>query len=269
MILQAVLISSATALLWLALIIVLVKRRKLGKVAGAALLILPLMAGNLYYYRVVVPQQQQTLRAAMAGQALATKPVWRTVRVQQPTLYLQASDELQRSLKAGVAEQQAFDQLRPLAADLLNRRVNSATDADLIRYMTVSLQEMTLLRQKDPDLCFRFLFPQIHGGINLGEHLPRKVVDEEMQAMDTLLVNSLGPERTADTQNGRSHLQTVVHKLYDTWGSDLQNLNSPAEPGVNEGQLCDMTVDLYRSVLALPDKDAASVLRIILSGTGN
>lgn len=266
---QAVIVSSVTAVVWLALIVVLVKRRKMGKTAALLLLLLPLLAGNLYYYRWVAPQQQQTARLAAAQQKLATMPVWGTVKIQQPALYRQASEELQRSLQNGVAEQQAFDRLRPLAADLLNQRINAAADEDLIRYMQVSLEQMKLLRQKNPDLCFRFLFPQIRGGVNIGEVLPRSAVDKEMQAMDTLLKNSRGAERATDIQRGRSRMQSVVRKLYDRWGIDLQNLNAPAEPGVDESKLCDMTIDLYQSVLALTDKDSASVLRIMISGTGN
>lgn len=268
MISQVIVVSAATAAIWLALIVMLVKRRKMGKTA-AVLLLLPLLAGNLYYYRWLAPQQQQTARYAAAQQKLATMPVWETVKIQQPALYRQASDELQRSLQNGVAEQQAFDRLRPLAADLLNQRINAAADEDLIRYMQVSLEQMKLLREKNPDLCFRFLFPQIRGGVNIGEVLPRTVVDKELQAMDTLLKNSRGEERITDVKRGRARLQSVVRKLYDRWGIDLQNLNAPAEPGVDESKLCDMTIDLYQSVLALTDKDSATVLRIIISGTGN
>lgn len=264
----AVWVSSVTGLLWLALLAVLIRRRKLGKIAGLVLL-LPLLAGNFYYYRWMVPQQQQMARLEAAGQQLATLPVWRTVKAQEPALYRQVSETLQRDLQSGVAEQQAFDRLRPLAADLLNKRVNAAADADLIRYMKISLEEMKQLRQKDPRLCFRFLFPQIHGGVNLGEQLPRSLVDAEMQAMDTLLVNSQGPDRMTNVKSGRSQLQSIVGRLYAKWGGDLQNLNTPAERGVDESKLCDMTIDLYQSVLALADKDSANVLRIIISGTGN
>ncbi len=43
-------------------------------------------------------------------------------------------------------------------------------------------------------------------------------------------------------------------------------MNKPGEPGADEIKLCDMTIDLYQSVLALTDKDSASVLRIIIGG---
>jgi len=266
---QPVLISSAIALVWLVVIALLVKRGSLGKIAALLLLILPLVAGNLYYFRWMAPQQAETARLDAAQLKLATLPVWRTIKVQQPALYRQASDELLNGLHSGLTEQQAFDRLRPLAADLLNQRINAAADDDLIGYMKVSLEEMKQLRQQSSDRCFRFLFPQVRGGVDIAELLPQTLVESEMQAMDRLLVNSRGGDRVVDLPRGRKQLQSVVRTLYVKWGSDLQTLNTPAEPGVDESKLCDMTIDLYQSVLALADKDSANVLRIIISGTGN
>ncbi len=266
---QPVMISSAIALVWLVVIALLVKRGSLGKIAALLLLILPLVAGNLYYFRWLAPQQAETARLEAARQKLATLPVWRTIKIQQPALYRQASDKLQNALQAGLAEQQAFDRLRPLAAELLNQRINTAADEDLIGYMKISLEEMKQLRQQSADRCFRFLFPQVRGGVDIAELLPPSLIESEMQTMDRLLANSRGGDRTVDLPHGRKQLQSVVKKLYGKWGSDLQTLNTPAEPGVDESKLCDMTIDLYQSVLALADKDSANVLRIIISGTGN
>ncbi|MEJ4045068.1 hypothetical protein [Erwinia sp. SLM-02] len=269
MISQPVMISAAIALVWLVVIALLVKRGSLGKISALLLLVVPLVAGNLYYFRWMAPQQAETARLDAAQQKLAMQPVWRTIKTQQPALYRQASDELLSGLHRGLTEQQAFDRLRPLAADLLNQRINSAADDDLTGYMKVSLEEMKQLRQQSADRCFRFLFPQVRGGVDIAELLPPSLVESEMQAMDRLLINSGGGDRVVDLPRGRKQLQSVVKTLYGKWGSDLQTLNTPAEAGVDESKLCDMTIDLYKSVLALADKDSANVLRIIISGTGN
>ncbi len=230
---------------------------------------LPLLVGNLYYYGWMAPRQQQQAAVAAAQDRLATLPVWRTLQKQQPALYRQANDQLLRDLAAGVPLPQAIDRLRPLSADLLNQRINAARDEDLLRYMHISLEEMKAMRQIGADACFRFLFPQVKGGINLSDVLPKTLTDSELLAMDTLFQHSDGADQPMDLAQGRVKLQGVVRTLYGRWGSDLQTLNTPAEAGVDEARLCDMTIDLYQSVLALPDKDSANVLRIIISGTGN
>lgn len=266
---HAILASLFSALVWLVIIGGLRQRQKLRPVAAILLFVLPLLAGNVYYFGWVNPEQQKQAAIDASAARLATLPVWRTVKVQQPALYQQAYDELITHLRAGMPPQQAIDSLRPLVADLLNQRINAARDEDLVDYMQASLEQMKQIRQHSTGQCFRFLFPQVKGGVNVSELLPKAVTDRELQSMDVLLQHSRGAEQSVDLKQGRVQLQNVVRGLYDRWGSDLQTLNTPAEPGVDEGKLCDMTIDLYQSVLALPGKDSANVLRIIISGTGN
>jgi hypothetical protein len=266
---HAILASLFSALVWLVVTGTLRKRKKLSTAAALLLFVLPLLAGNLYYFGWMRPEQQQLAKIDAAAAQLATLPVWRTVREQQPDLYQQAYDELLSHLRAGMPPQQAIDRLRPMVADLLNQRINAARDEDLIDYMQVSLEQMKQMRKLGAGQCFRFLFPQVKGGVSVSELLPKALIDRELQSMDVLLKHSRGVEQPVDLKQGRVQLQAVVGGLYQRWGSDLQTLNTPAESGVSESKLCDMTIDLYQSVLALTGKDSANVLRIIISGTGN
>ncbi|WP_456311441.1 hypothetical protein [Serratia proteamaculans] len=269
MISHAILASLFSALVWLVVIGALFKRKKMASAVAILLFSVPLLVGNLYYYGWVSPAREKQAEIDAAAAHLAQLPVWRTVKTQQPLLYQQAHDELIAQLEAGIPLQQAVEHLRPLVADLLNQRINAARDQDLISYMQVSLEQMRQIRQRGPEQCFRFLFPQVKGGVNVSELVPKTLTERELQAMDVLLKHSNGAEQPIDLKQGRVQLQAVVRQLYARWGSDLQTLNTPAEAGVNEGKLCDMTIDLYQSVLALTGKDSANVLRIIISGTGN
>ncbi|MTD28784.1 hypothetical protein [Erwinia sorbitola] len=269
MISHAILASLFSALVWLVAVGALVKCKKLAPLPAILLFSLPLLVGNLYYYGWISPEREQQAQIDAATAHLARLPVWRTVKEQQPGLYQQAYIELVNSLEDGVPEQQAIEHLRPLVADLLNQRINAARDEDLNSYMQISLEEMKQMRQRGASECFRFLFPQVKGGVNVSKLLPEDLTGRELQAMDLLLKHSGGVDQPIDLKQGRVQLQAVVRQLYERWGSDLQTLNTPAETGVNEAKLCDMTIDLYQSVLALPDKDSANVLRIIISGTGS
>ncbi|CCG87908.1 hypothetical protein EPIR_2545 [Erwinia piriflorinigrans CFBP 5888] len=266
---NAILISIFSTVFWLMLTRWLWKSKKLTAPAAILLFLLPILAGNIGYYRWMAPQRQQEAAIDYARTQLASLPVWRTIKVQQPALYQQASDELIGYLRKGMPLRQAVELLRPLAADLLNQRINTARDKDLIAYMQISLEEMKQIRQLSPGQCFRFLFPQVKGGVNIAELLPQDLIARDLVAMDSLLQHSNGAAPPDDLSRGRQQLQKVVQGLYNRWGSDLQTLNTPGEPGADETKLCDMTIDLYQSVLALTDKDSANVLRIIIGGTDN
>ncbi|WP_455816648.1 hypothetical protein [Pseudomonas cerasi] len=269
MISHAILASLFSALVWLVVVGALFKRKKMAPAVTILLFTVPLLVGNLYYYGWISPAREKQAEIDAAAAHLAQLPVWRTVKQQQPLLYQQAHDQLIDNLEAGMPQQEAVEQLRPLVADLLNQRINAARDQDLIDYMQVSLEQMKQIRQHGVQQCFRFLFPQVKGGVNVSELVPKILTDREMEAMDVLLKHSDGAEQRVDLKQGRVQLQTIVRQMYKRWGGDLQTLNTPAEPGVSEAKLCDMTIDLYQSVLALTGKDSANVLRIIISGTGN
>lgn len=260
------LVSLSSTVVWLVLTGWLWKGKKLSAPVAILLCLLPPLVGNLWYYRWIAPQRQQDTSIMAARTQLASFPVWRTIKQQQPALYQQASDELAGRLRAGVPLRQAVAQLRPLAAELLNQRINAARNEDLIAYMKISLEEMKLIRQRSPAQCFRFLFPQVKGGVNISELLPSALMERELMAMDRLLQHSDGNGQQIDLPRGRLQLQKVVQGLYNRWGGDLQMMNKPGEPGADETKLCDMTIDLYQSVLALTDKDSANVLRIIIGG---
>lgn len=262
-IITAVLCAAALILLlsWLH------KRGKIGRRSAAACGFTLLFIGNFVWFGVVAPWQQREARLAAAEQRLATMPVWRTIKVQQPALYQQLQQQFSTAIRQGLSEPHALEQLRPALSDLLNQRISYASDLQLHRVMQISLEEMKALRQKSAELCYRFLFPQINGGVDTSEVLSPALREREMIALDGLLAESRGAKQPLDVARSRTDLQTLVRALYGKWGSDLQALNAPAEAGVSKGKLCDMTIDLYQSVLALPVNQSAGVLRIMLDAS--
>jgi len=264
------LIPSAIALLVLLLLaLLLVKKGKIGRLSAFLLVIIPLAAGNGFWFGWIYPQQkQQQLQAAKIADAqdlLAATPPYRTIRQQQPALYKQINDQFVAAVRAGTEPTKALGQLRPMVAELLNQRTGRADDDSIISYMRLSVSQMQNLRQQSGELCFKFLFPQIRGGVNSEEVLPQALLQQDRQQMDALLRGSEGPEKPVDIAQARQSLQSIVRKLYDKWGSDLQLLNSPTDSRVEPEKMCDMTIDLYSAVLALPGKQSANVLRMMLS----
>ncbi|MGA7507548.1 MAG: hypothetical protein WBW72_04425, partial [Erwinia billingiae] len=84
---QATLISFISGLLVVLFLAWLSKRGSLSKAKAVLLAFVLLFVGNLYYFGFVAPQQQQEARLAAAEQRLATLPVYRTIKDQQPALY--------------------------------------------------------------------------------------------------------------------------------------------------------------------------------------
>lgn len=269
MIYYPAIISFLAALAVIFILILLQKRGVISKALAVMLAVVLIFAGNYYYFAMKVPRQQREARMTAAQQHFSALPVYRTLKAQQPSLYQKLDREYLAAIEEGSSEDQALERLRPMLSDLLNQRISSASDEALHRYMAVSLEEMQTLRQQNVELCFKFLFPQVSGGVNTAEILPAALRNKEMEAMDYFLQNSRGAEQSGNVESSRADLQKIVRTLYSKWGSALQTMNSPAEPGADKTKLCEMTIDLYQSVLALPVNNSAGVLRIILDGNAN
>ncbi|MGJ0127475.1 hypothetical protein [Pantoea sp. RHCKP32] len=258
---------AAFALLAL-IVIVLIKTTRLRLWQGLLIFLLPLIVANLLWFSWVAPQQRQAAQREQAVSQLSAMPGFRVLQTQEPTLWLLLTQELTRRIRAGEPADKATGELRGWLIEVINQRLMRGTDAAVVHYISVSVEEMQALNQIDPGLCFRYLYPQVSGGINLQTTLSPALNRREAEAMEQLLLNSPPPEQPLDKTQAQADLQQITGQLYQKWGDRLQQLNMPADTAVDRSSLCAMSIDLYSAILALPDKRAANLLRRMIAVTG-
>ncbi|MBA0035315.1 hypothetical protein HS962_03520 [Pantoea sp. BIGb0393] len=258
---------AAFALLAL-LIILLLRTTSLRLWQGVLLFLLPLMVANLLWFSWLHPRQERQALAAEVSTQLSLAPGYRLLKIQEPALWQLLNRELLHKRLEGMPADQALGDMRGWLMDLINQRLTRATDEAILNYVRVSVQEMQALQQQEPQRCFRFLYPQVNGGINLQQVLSPELNQRDAQALEALLQQSTGNEQPLDHAVAQRDLQSVVEKLYGKWGDRLQQLNMPADTAVDRGAMCAMSIDLYNGILALPDKQAANLLRKMVSLTG-
>ncbi|ORM74333.1 hypothetical protein HA48_04430 [Pantoea wallisii] len=250
------------------LITLLVRTTALRAWQGVILFLLPLVLANLLWFSWLHPRQQREALAAEVTSQLSQAPGYRVLKMQEPALWQLLNRELLHKLGEGVPADQALGDMRGWLMDLVNQRMTHASDEAVIHYIRVSVQEMQALQQQDPQRCFRFLYPQVSGGVNLQQVLSPELNQQDGQALEQLLQASTGPELPVDQAMAQRDLQHVVETLYSKWGDKLQQLNMPADTAVDRSAMCAMSIDLYSGILALPDKHAANLLRKMVSLTG-
>lgn len=263
----SVITLAAFALLAL-IIIVLIKTTRLRLWQGLIIFLLPLIVANLLWFSWVAPQQEQTRQREQAIGYLAQMPGYRVLQSQEPALWQLLTQELTRRVRAGEPVEQATGELRGWLIDVVNQRLMRGTDAAVVNYIRVSVEEMQALNAQDAGLCFRFLYPQVNGGVNLVKTLTPSLNQKEAEAMEQLLLNSTHPQQPVDSALAQRDLKQVVAQLYQRWGDKLQQLNVPADTAVDRSSMCAMSIDLYSAILALPDKRAANLLRKMIAVSG-
>ncbi|WP_312141013.1 hypothetical protein [Pantoea septica] len=261
-------VTLAAFVLLALIIVVLIKTTRLRAWQGMLLFLLPLLLANLLWFSWLKPQQQHAAQQQAAIDYLVKMPGYRVLQTQEPALWRLLVQELQLRLRRGEAPQQAAGELRGWLADLINQRVMRAPDAAVVNYIRASVNVMQALGQRDPQLCFRFLYPQVSGGVNLAKTLSPTLNAQDAAAMEQLLLSSRGADLPVDQPQAQHDLQRIVADLYKKWGDKLQQLNMPADTAVDRSSMCAMSVDLYSAILALPDKHAANLLRRMVALSG-
>lgn len=261
-------VTLAAFVLLALIIVVLIKTTRLRAWQGMLLFLLPLLLANLLWFSWLKPQQQHAAQQQAAIDYLVKMPGYRVLQTQEPALWQLLVQELQLRLRRGEAPQQAAGELRGWLADLINQRVMRAPDAAVVNYIRASVNVMQALGQRDPQLCFRFLYPQVSGGVNLAKTLSPTLNAQDAAAMEQLLLSSRGADLPVDQPQAQHDLQRIVADLYKKWGDKLQQLYMPADTAVDRSSMCAMSVDLYSAILALPDKHAANLLRRMVALSG-
>ena len=154
------------------LISLLRKKGKIGRLPGIILFLVVIIGGNILWNAVIKPRVMGESEEQKIDQALAELPLYGTIKAQEPALYAQIPSNILKMQKDGKPQQEAIDTVKPMVSELLSKRIAHAPDAAVNAAMQVNLEEMqTLLARKD-GTCFKFLYPQVSGGVNTAEVLP-------------------------------------------------------------------------------------------------
>lgn len=241
-----------------------VRKTRLTLVGGIILTLLPVLVGNLYWIYACKPQREQQRTEQRALAEMAAMPGYRVLKQQEPALWTQLQEAFLSSIRQGDSVPVAVGQLRGMLADVINQRLGRATDQAVIHYVSVSVDEMQALDKISTEQCFRFLFPQVDGGVNLMTVLPPSMNAQDSAAMESLLLSSQGPYKTLNKDQASQTLKQVVSGLYTRWGDKLKQLNEPGDTSSDHQALCAMTIDLYQTILRQPAPQSANLLRTMV-----
>ncbi|MGV8925564.1 MAG: hypothetical protein ACOH2G_07785 [Ewingella sp.] len=267
-----VMVWAVSGVIVAAVIAALHKKGKIGRIPGIVLFLVLIVGGNALYAGLIKPRMQGDEQTQEIDQTLSALPIYSTIKAQEPALYSQIRSNILRLKKEGKSQQEAIDTVKPMVSDLLSRRINTAPDVNVIAAMKVSLEEMLALQARNDGSCFKFLYPQINGGINTAQVLSPELFKKDLDTMNTLLLAS-GSGQTAQPtvvsgEKAKALMAPVRQALQDKYGDKLQMFNELSAENVDHAKVCDISITLYTDILALPAQDSAAVLRLMLGKQG-
>ena len=217
-----------------------------------------------WIYRDKAPNTEQQLDTA-----LSSMPVWQVIKEQEPAFRKQVQDEMLALQKAGKNEQQIIDTVQPKILHLQMARLQNAPDANVVEYMKINMEQTAAMQKVSDDNCYRFLYPEVKGGVNPMRLLDKDLMQRRMQADVDMMRAAAGPDKHTVTpqeiQQAETDVVPIIQKLTGKYGDDIELLQMPQKGKGKEKQSCDLVQDLWNNVLALPEPNAAGLIRYAVS----
>jgi len=217
-----------------------------------------------WIYRAKAPNTEQQLDTA-----LSSMPVWQVIKEQEPEFRKKVQDEMLALQKAGKNEQQIIDTVQPKILHLQMARLQNAPDANVVEYMKINMEQTAAMQKVSDDSCYRFLYPEVKGGVNPMRLLDKDLMQRRMQADVDMMRAAAGPDKHTVTpqeiQQAETDVVPIIQKLTGKYGDDIELLQMPQKGKGKEKQSCDLVQDLWNNVLALPEPNAAGLIRYAVS----
>ena len=183
-----------------------------------------------------------------------------------PKAYQQIRDEILDSIKNGESQEQTTARGRKVVAAFVSKYIPRASDEAVIRYMDAVAREIEDLADKDPEICYQFLFPERYGTANIQQNLKPGTQRADLAALaDVIRTAAEQPQPEPDQKKGEESLKWVMNAFHQTHGDEALLLRDPFAPGIDKGKVCRLIASFYKEVLNLPKEEPGMVLRYMLS----
>lgn len=225
-----------------------------------ALTICVALAGLMQFF--VTPKVLVGWAEGRARGELLAVPVYAVLEKYEPTVFERLLLEY-RLVVIDRSQIETFtDEANSQISAAATRHIAQSSDAALLGLMNDMLQRLQILRAKSPDDCYRYLFPNAAGPPDIAKYFDRASQERTLGLMaEVIRTSAEQPAPAAPPERGQNLLGPIVQSLNAEYGESTQLLSDAEAPNVDRRVVCNISVALYEKVMALPQADAAAVIR--------
>lgn len=216
---------------------------------------------NTLSKQFILPELNGYKAVADIESAFNEIPAFASIKRYEPETYQKLVDSLAAVTKQGYSQQQAIDLVRSQISGLVESRMPHASDEAILAYMSVMVTEMDELHKKGNGLCYKLLFPQVGGGIDGRKVFSQETQKKDLMALDEIIKTSNTKKPIPSESTVMPSLEPIFVSLYSKFGEDVSMIENPTAANVDKEKVCNITMNLYKEILALPPEQAVSTLR--------
>ncbi|EJH4504492.1 hypothetical protein NDZ79_003098 [Cronobacter sakazakii] len=242
----------------------LYKKGKVNKLAAVAIFVVGIVLWNIA--DIAWLRSANTSPEQGFDEVFNSMLLYKLIKEKDPAFYARLRGQALEMAKQGKTQQDIIDAMQANMAELEMQRIQFAPDEDVIAYMRVNMEQTREMQQHSDDACFRFLMPQVKGGVNPVQMLSKEVIAKRMDVETKLLSASYSQNAHKVTPQeqkmAEETLAPIGQSLAAKYGDTIEVFTDPQKGVGQEKQVCNMVQDLWHDVLALPSEKAGPVIRI-------
>jgi hypothetical protein len=200
-------------------------------------------------------------------QELLQFDVFAALKEFEPETYATVLTALRDGVQRGRTELDVRQEVLPQVQKIYLAKLPYASDEAVLAISELMLDEMAELRQKSGELCRDVLSEDPRRSARAAGELSVAIRAREMTVAGAVIRSAAsgtyGPRPGARFD---AQLEQIVGELAEQWGEDVALLGEMDNPAADATKVCDVTMALFRAVLARPPAEAAQLLRTMYAG---
>jgi hypothetical protein len=194
-------------------------------------------------------------------QALQTNRLFRALKKSHPEAY---QDVLRAELSAfekGKSSDQLRDETLPLVSPLISASLQYSSDDALLRLGRLMVKQLDILSHVQGDTCVGYLNGEATAANAALRSLPVELREEELETQADILESVDRNRRAPSKAAFDSRLAIALARAQQSVGEDVLLVARLNDSSVSSSRRCRGALGLYSAIMSLPRKDAALVLR--------
>ena len=126
---------------------------------------------------------------------------------------------------------------------------------------------MSVLYSVDPTLCYEYVYRHDQGaGLDATKYFSKELTQKEFSVMAEVIRSAAGQaNQPPKEQQVERQLTSVFAVLAQRHGDDVRMLANPELGKANTAKMCQLTYDLYQTIIRLPDQESGPLLRYMFA----
>lgn len=189
---------------------------------------------------------------------------WSAVKEHDPEIYRQARTAILVAVGKGQSEEQLVLLRDKYITDLINKYIPTASDEAVLAFMQVVITIVQKVSEEDPEAAFDYLWQQHERNI---DSYITKNTEEAMNAVVVLIIETgkTKPQALPDITVVESKATQLADELRKTHGNDVEMLSDQKAASANKKRACELMLEFFNKMMALPPKDASMLIRHMLA----